>query len=166
MKTLLNFTLIAGLLIICIKDAQAQSAESKPDQVELMKQFIGSWKSEWTKDSTVFWDAKTYGTGFESSFKLVTQGKTIVEGKQLWGYDKVVDKFIIAEMVKGGDIQLYAEWFVSKSRYVMSYYKDISNPEMASWKIEGEFKSPDMFVETIIVNNKSTKTNTYKREKW
>jgi len=31
--------------------------------------------------------------------------------------------------------------------------------------MEGEFKSPDMFVETTIVNNKPVKTDTFTRVK-
>jgi hypothetical protein len=135
------------------------------NQVELMKQMIGSWKGDVAKDTTLFWDVKSYGTGLECYYKYVNRGKIVSEGKQLWGYDKRVDKNIGTQMTKGEDIVLWVVWFISKNKYEMLSYSDISNPEKASWKMEGEFKSPDMFVETYIVNNKPVKTDTFSRIK-
>ena len=135
------------------------------NQVELMKQMIGSWKGDVAKDTTLFWDVKSYGTGLECYYKYVNRGKIVSEGKQLWGYDKRVDKNIGTQMTKGEDIVLWAVWFISKNKYEMLSYSDIPNPEKASWKMEGEFKSPDMFVETTIVNNKPVKTDTFTRVK-
>jgi hypothetical protein len=44
-------------------------------------------------------------------------------------------------------------------------YSDISNPDGASFKWEGEIKSPDLFVETTMKNNQPIKTDTYTRIK-
>jgi hypothetical protein len=44
-------------------------------------------------------------------------------------------------------------------------YSDISNPEKATIKFEGEFKSTDAFEESYIVNNKPIVTDTYTRVK-
>jgi hypothetical protein len=60
---------------------------------------------------------------------------------------------------------MYASWFLSKNKYIYLPYSDISNPETASFKIEGEIKSPDIVVETMIVNNKPVRTDTYTRVK-
>jgi len=135
------------------------------NQVELMKQCVGSWKCDIAKDTTAFWDAKSYGTGIEDNYRLVTKGRIVLEGKGLYGLDKSIDKFIDAGLVKGKDIGIYAFGFKSNSKYESIPYSDISNPEKASWKIEGEFKSPDMIVETTIVNNKPIKTSTWTRVK-
>jgi len=135
------------------------------NQIELHKQFIGYWKSEVAKDTTCFWDVKSYGTGFESYFKYVAIGKIVMEGKLLWGYDKNLDKFNMSEMIKGMDNMFYSSWFISKNKCAMFSLNDISNPDMASTKWEVEFKSPDTFVQTTIVNNKSVKVDTFKRIK-
>ena len=165
MKTFCLTATIAVFLLICSNGLQAQTTQTKLNQGELMKQFIGSWKSEFDKDTTEFWDAKSYGTGLECNFKYITKEKMVLEGKQLWGYDKKVDKFILSSMVRGMDIGINGVWFTSKNKYVVIPFSDISNPEKASSKWEGEFKSPDMFLETTIVNNKSVRTNTYTRVK-
>ena len=62
-------------------------------------------------------------------------------------------------------MKVYAQWFTSNYQGEAIPYNNISNPEMASFKGEAEFKSPDMYVITIIVNNKPVKTDTYTRIK-
>jgi hypothetical protein len=148
------------------QNAKNTETSKELNQVELMKQMIGSWQGDIAKDTTFFAECKSYGTtGLEWTYKNVTKGKIVKEGKQFWGYDKKVDKLIFSSMDKGGDIGMYASWFLSKNKYIYLPYSDISNPETASFKIEGEIKSPDIVVETMIVNNKPVRTDTYTRVK-
>jgi hypothetical protein len=135
------------------------------NQVELMKQMVGTWKLESVKDTTIYFDFKPYGTGLEGTLKWMNKGKIVTEAKQLWGYDSKIDKFTISMIVKGTDMEIIAFWFTSKSKFIVMPYSDISNPETASWKYEGEFKSPDVYIETLIVNKKAVKTDTYNRAK-
>ena len=165
MKIFCSTITIAVFLLICTNRMLAQSSQTKLNQVELMKQFVGSWKVEETKDTTFFWDAKSYGTGLEGNYKTVTLGKTVTEGKFLQGYDKKTDKSIYVELSSGmhQDVDINATWFITKTKYKYIPLNDVSNYEKASYKIEGEFKSPDMFVETTIKNSKTTKIETYTR---
>jgi hypothetical protein len=64
-------------------------------------------------------------------------------------------------MIKGFDIEIWALWFISDKNFELMPSSDISNPEKAIMKVKGEFKSPDVYVETIIVNNEPVKTYTY-----
>jgi hypothetical protein len=155
----------AIFLLICFNGLQAQTAQSKLNQVELMKQFIGSWECSIGKDTTALWDFKTYGTGLECYVRYVTRGKTFREVKSLYGYDKRVDKFIAASMVKGMDLEIFAVWFLSNRNYEIIYYSDISNPEKASVKNEGKIDSPDKLIVTKIVNNKPVSNLAYTRVK-
>ncbi len=149
------------------KIVKASETPKELNQVELMKQFVGSWKVKRSKDTTFFWDAKSYGAGLEGYYKTVSNGKTVTEGKFLQGYDKSADKSIFVELPAGKDynIDINATWFISDTKYKYVPLSDISNFEKASYKIEGEFKSPDMFVETTIKNNKTTLIETYTRIK-
>jgi hypothetical protein len=148
------------------QNAKNSETSKELNQVELMKQMIGSWQGDIAKDTTYFAECKSYGTtGLEWSYKTVTKGKIIMEGKQFWGYDRKADKLIFSSMEKGGDIGMYASWFLSKNKYLYLPYSDISNPETASFKIEGEIKSPDIVLETTVVNNKPVITYTYTRVK-
>ena len=135
------------------------------NQVELRKHMVGTWKLESAKDTTIYFDFKPYGTGLEGTLKWMNKGKMVTEAKQLWGYDSKIDKFTISMIVKGTDMEIIAFWFASKSKFIVIPYSDISNPEAALWKYEGEFKSPDVYIETLIVNKKAVKTDTYNRAK-
>lgn len=135
------------------------------NQIELSKQFIGSWKYDYSKDTTGFIDMKSYGAGIEGYFKNITKGKVIMEGKQLWGYDNKTDKIIQSHLVKGRDIKFYVYYFISENKFETIRYSDITNPEKASWKAIGEFKTPDHYEMTIIENNKPVKTRNFTRVK-
>ena len=165
MKTFYLTMIIAVFLVLSTNGIQAQSTQPKLNQVELMKQFIGNWKCDIAKDTIAFWDARSYGTGFECNYKYVTKGKSVIEGKGLYGYDKNIDKCINTSMSKGQDIAVYAFWFTSKDKYVEFLYSNMLNPEKATFKVEGEFKSSDMVVETTIINNNPVKTDSWTRVK-
>jgi len=135
------------------------------NQVELMKQWIGTWKCNVSKDTTAVWAETSYGTGLEGIYKFSTKGKTYMEGKEFAGYDKRIDKYIAAQMFKGKDIEIYALWFILKNKCILLPFSDISNPEAASFRTESTFVSPDTEIDTIFINNKPVKTETWTREK-
>jgi hypothetical protein len=135
------------------------------NQVELMKQFLGSWKCNVSKDTTAFWNTKSYGTGLENRYNYVKDGKIVDEGKQLWGYDKTLDKFLATTLPKETDIYVDVYWFISKNKCKIFTLYDIENPEKAPVRWEIEFKSPEMFIETYISNNEPFKIRTFTRMK-
>lgn len=160
-----KWKIIYGVESYIAQNVKNTETSKEIDQVELHKQIIGYWKSEVAKDTTCLWDVKSYGTGFECYFKFVTGGKVVMDGKQLWGYDKNLDKYTMAEMIKGMDNQIFASWFVSKNKCEMLSLKDISNPDQAPLKWELDFKSPDTFMQTTIAVNKPNRTDTWTRVK-
>ena len=164
MKALYLISTFTIFLVFCSCGIQAQPTETKPDQVELLKQFIGSWKQE-GNDTILFLDQKEYGTGQDVYMKWVANGKTINDGRQLCGYNKGLDKIVIAAMARGTDLNIYVMWFISDNKYLGIPFSDISNPEYASVKIEGEIISPDRYIETVIINNKPVRTDIYIRVK-
>ena len=165
MKTCYLTTMLAVSLFFLLNGVQAQTNQTNLNQTELMKHLIGSWKADLGKDTTLYWDAKPFGTGLECYYKSVTKEKILMEGKQLFGYDKKIDKYVAANLVKGMDIEVWALWFISNNKYVITNYSDISNPDKSSFKVDGEFKSPNVYAETFIINGKPVMTYTYTRIK-
>ena len=165
MKKLCLTTACVVFLLLCVNGVQAQTTETKLNQIELMKKFIGSWKCEVAKDTINYSDAKSYGTGLYGEFKYVAKDKVFLEGKQLYGYDRSMDKFILSVLNKGMDIRLAAMWFTSENQCVVYYLKDISNLEKASFKVEIEFKTPDLMSYKTIINNNLTRTDIFVRVK-
>ena len=165
MKTFCLTTITVVILLLFTNGLLAQNAQTKLNQVELMKQLIGSWKVDMGKDTVLFWDAKSFGTGLECYYKTVSKGKTLMEAKQLFGYDKKIDKYVAVNLVKGMDTEIWALWFISNIKYEITYYSDISSPDKSSFKVDGEFKSPNVYAETFIINGKPVMTYTYTRIK-
>lgn len=67
-----------------------QTTQTKLDQKESMKLQIGTSRCVCNRDSTVFWEGKPYQTGLDSCSQVVVKGKTVKEGRELWGNDKSI----------------------------------------------------------------------------
>ena len=78
MKPILSVTLLIVYLLLCSNGIQAQTTDSKLDQVELMKQFIGSWQTEMGKDTIFIMVGKTFGKGLEFYWKTETIGSIYI----------------------------------------------------------------------------------------
>jgi hypothetical protein len=133
------------------------------NQVELVKQILGTWKAEIAKDTFYTVKYQWLGTGMEGAIKIITKGKTVQQGKAIIGYDKKIDKIIETDLMEGSDIMLYALWFTSKNTCTEIPYEYISNPEKAPVTWQYEIKSPDVFVWNYIENGKTTTTYTFQR---
>jgi hypothetical protein len=164
MKKYCLTAMITVFLLLCTNGIQAQTSQTKLNQVELSKQLTGNWKWDVAKDTTAYYEGKSYGTGIGGNFKYVTKGKTIFEGQRFYGYDERINKYI-GVSIEEQDITIYAMWFTSNNKFIVINYDDISNPEKATWKVEGEIKSPDMFIQTIVKDGKPVLTETMIRIK-
>jgi hypothetical protein len=154
--------LITGLLLLDINCIQAQSTETKLDQVELMKQFVGNWKCELGKDTILTGNNISFGTGLVCNSQIIANGKILNSVKQLYGYDKKIDKFIIAELIESSPvIEICTFWFTSKNTGELI----ITNPENVKLKYKFEFKTPDLIVQTALNDKNVIKEVTLTREK-
>lgn len=131
------------------------------NQVELMKNFKGTWKSDTGKDTTFIWEAKPYGEGLDVFVKTETKGKTVSEGKAVMAYDKNSDKFIQTRIMSGKGSIIAAMWFTSKNTCEVVLYNDMANPENAPMKAIFEFISPTKFTQTDKVPNKPDDVSTF-----
>jgi hypothetical protein len=164
MKTFVSTTLIV-LLLIGANVAQAQTPQAKLNQVELEKQFIGTWKSEIAKDTIMYAEFTQFGL-MKGNIKVVTKDKILDSGEELFGYDKESDKSIQVTVWKSStDIEINAWQFVSKNIKVGVPLKDISNRPNATLKFKIEFKSSDLWVMTTLQNNQVVGTVTMTRVK-
>jgi predicted alpha/beta superfamily hydrolase len=141
---------------------QPQSLPAQLDQVELMKQFIGTWKCDLGKDTILISENLPYGNGIVSNSHTKTKGKIINSVKQLYGYDEISDKFIIAELIESSPhIEICNSWFTSNTTGELV----IVNPENARLKFKFEFKTPDTIVQSALTGNIVVKEITLKRVK-
>jgi len=162
-----KFLTISGIILYLYSFfyAQSQNPHTNLNQARLMKQLEGSWNCEIGTDTSAFWDMEPYGSGYVAGLKYITHGEIVKEGKGLYGYDKKIDKIVEAGITKGKDIGVYVMWFIADSKFVLIPYSDLENPEKASFKMEGEFKFPDILIETTMIENKTVKTKTWTKSK-
>jgi hypothetical protein len=168
MKKLISITMFVTFLLFCTIGIQAQTPQPQLNQAELMKQWIGSWKCEVSKDTTNIAEVKSFGSagGYTTNWTSFVNGKIIIERFSIWGYDKKTDKYIIAELSKNtGAIVLSARWFTTNNSMITMPFEFISNPDNTPRKQVAEIKSPDLFTTTTFQNNKQGRTSTYTREK-
>jgi hypothetical protein len=154
MKTFCQIILIGILLIVCSNGIKAQTKQTKLNQAELMKQFIGTWKCELGKDTFLISENTPFGTGMISNSQVGTKGVNLDSIIQLYGYDKKADKFIVAEQIKSSPvIEICSVWFTSYNAGEII----ITNPENSPFKFKFEFRTPDSIVQTAIRDNKVVK---------
>jgi hypothetical protein len=135
-------------------------------QVEFMKQFLGTWKAEYGKDTILIYNARPFGNGSVRDWTLSTKGKIITSAKVLYGYDSKSDKQIQVTLYESSpEIELWAWWATSKNTSEGVPLKDITNPDYAVSKMKTESKSSDSFIMTNLVNNKVVGTYTWTRIK-
>ena len=151
MKTFSANLLIVLYLLINTNSMQAQTTHTKLNQVELMKQFIGTWKCEFGEGTIFTSENRPFGNGMICISQIVTKGKIVDSVTQLFGYDNKTDKFIIAELKTSSPvIELCSTWFSSKNSGEIV----VTNPDNAPYSFKFEFKTPDMIIQTAIADGK------------
>lgn len=154
MKTFYTAILIAGFILISTFQLQAQTIGNELNQVELMKKFVGHWKCELGKDTVLTNENIAFGTGLACNSQVIANGKILDSAKQLYGYDKKTDTFIIAElMASAPTIEICSTWFTSATTGELV----VTNPDNTPFRFEFEFKTPDLIVQSAIQNGKVIK---------
>jgi hypothetical protein len=157
MNTIFRSFLVAVSQLIIIAGIQAQDVHSKLNQIELMKQFIGTWKCELGRDTFLITETKPFGTGMISKSQILTKDNVLDSIIQVFGFDKKADKFIMAELIKSSQaIEICSTWFTSdKAGEIL-----IINPDNAPLKFKFEFKSPTKLVQTATYGDQIVKVVT------
>lgn len=75
MKKIYLTITIAVFLLICLNGLQAQTTKSTLNQVELMKQFLGTWQATVGKDTVEVWESQLYGNAVITDVYQIIMGK-------------------------------------------------------------------------------------------
>jgi len=158
-------TMIIAFILCCSIGITAQTTQTNLNQVELMKQFIGTWKTKMGKDTSFIMTGKTFGKGLEFHWKTETKGKIISEGMSIMGFDKINNRIIEPQIWDNSpNIILWSGLFTSSIKYEAILLKDISDSEKAMVKWDYEFKSAIILECTYTVKNKTVAAYTLKKE--
>jgi hypothetical protein len=163
MKTMIIKTLLVASVLLCYGSLHAQNSSTKPDQLKLIKQFVGQWKASIGQDTALTAEFAAIGNGLEGRSTMKSGSETLNEVRQMFGYDPKTDTFIEAELSSVSDIELWACWFSSDNLFVGVPIADLSDPSKAIFRVEVRIQSPDCFVQTIFKNDKIMAEKTMKK---
>lgn len=114
MKKLFFTAAFAVILLICSIGLQAQTTQTKLDQLELMKQFVGTWRAYAGKDTVQIWTCRPYGKTFIIEVIDVINGKGIPLYFNNVGYDTRDDKIKGYILWPNGHYETYIAAFSSE----------------------------------------------------
>jgi len=156
MKTFCFTAMIAVFLLFCSYGIQAQTTQTKLNQMELMKQWVGTWNCNIGIDTIFICECKPFNKGFELYLKNEVNGKVVIDWKTLVGYDKKNDKLIEALIFGDNpELSLFSMWFSSTNKCEEIFLEDSASPDKAINKWTFEFKTPDLLIWNELVNNKT-----------
>jgi hypothetical protein len=137
--------LLSFLLLSCLfTNLFSQSAKEEPDQLELMKQFIGKWAAEAGKDSTWIWEISPSNKGYVHAFDLKVKGKTVETMPGIIGFADEYRNSNFLILYPGGFISRDIGGFVSDDKYVAErFYPQDEKTSLGTW--ECTFLTPDKF---------------------
>jgi hypothetical protein len=131
-----------------------------------MKQYLGIWKGELAKDTVLIMNFTSYGKAIEHNYKIVTKGKILYSGKEIYGYSQKYDKIILAAIKDNSSrISLDVCWASSKDTANIVDYQYIADPGKSTFKIQWILVPPDSARRIVYQNNKITKISTFFHEK-
>ena len=138
--------LAAVFILICSNGMQAQTTQTKFNQVELMKQFIGTWQSNVGKDSIDVREWKNYGKAFMMVTYQLVKGQKGSEGICNIGIDSEEDNF------KGFKIGIdghYVDWIGSFTSEKTFTIKGTKNFDLGPYgKYTFTFEDPNNYTTT------------------
>ena len=127
-----------------------------------MKKFVGRWTCELGNDTVLIGENVAFGTGLVCNSQITVNGKILSSVKQLYGYDKKIDKYIVAELIEASPvIEICTSWFTSPTTGELV----VTNPDNAPFRFKFEFKTDDLIVQTAIQNDQVVKEITLIRIK-
>jgi len=141
MKKICLTITIAAFLLILTNGIQAQTTQTKLDQVELMKQIIGKWQADVGKDTIEVWECQQYGKAFiVNVYQGIKGHKTPMYINNI-GFDSKENKFKGYVLWSDGYYSTWIGSFNTEKKYVVDMVHNF-NPETAYAKFESETINP------------------------
>jgi hypothetical protein len=157
MKTFCKTAMIVVCLLLFINDTEAQATQAKLNQIQLLKQFLGTWKTEYSNGNIMISDFTPFGSSMVCNNKIIHADTLIDSSKSLWGLDKNTDKIIFAQVDSSYDyIMIDTCWFTSNNTLVSSKHVSPDSGDTLGWRYE--FKATDLLLFSTINNTRNIVT--------
>ena len=149
MKKISRF-FIPGLIAICFSlGVNAQSSQQNLNQVELMKQFIGTWKTETGVDSIALWEVIPSDKGYLTNIYWQSKGVTYSTTKGIIGFtwkNNLPDQIVnLVVLWSGGGISYDMGRFDSDKKISFERFNAVHSHILAQWEMN--FQTKDKITE-------------------
>ncbi|WP_321517159.1 hypothetical protein [uncultured Bacteroides sp.] len=166
MKKLFLIAMVFASMMLSTSELHAQTAQSDLNQIELHKQHLGTWKSEYN-DTTEVYVYTPYGkSGMQASFKKTYKGKILFQCHQLWGYDKHSNRMMVMQFEKTSpNATIFLSNFPSKNvnEIIPVIISDTEHIKKGVEEWKEVFTSHDVFLQNHMVYNKTIRVRTFMR---
>jgi hypothetical protein len=160
--------IVLGLLAFTNDNFNARLKESSLqtnlNQTELFKKFIGTWEMVLNKDTVFTFVAKSINNGVDLYLKEESNGTIMIEQKGIMEYDSNGDRFIQKNPLDNNQQYPIAMWFSSDSLCEAGMVSIISDPARVPVERKWEFKSPDLLILSVKVDDKFLQALVLKRK--
>ncbi len=126
---------------------QAQTTQTKLNQVELMKQFLGTWQANAGKDTVEVWEFKLYGEAYLINVYQVIKGQKAPQYINNMGFDSKEDKFKGYFLWVSGDYGTWIGSFTTEKQFLGDFVQDFK-PETANLKFKSMSVNPNEWIFT------------------
>ena len=145
MKKIILPMLALSLISLCFAiNLNAQSSEKDLDQVELMKQFTGTWTGEWREDTTILWEFIPSGKGYEHIIHWQAMGETYQTNNGIIGFTWEYKTVNMYTLWQNGMLSRDMGKFVSDKKITWERFDANHKNVLAS--MEMVFLTPDKFM--------------------
>ena len=100
MKKSISFFLSLSLFLSISLNLSAQSSEKNLDQVELVKQFLGTWVAEVGEDSVMHMKGVQLGEGLYFQGEWKTAGETYYAAHAVVGFTKDKETIVLSKLLR------------------------------------------------------------------
>ena len=150
MKKSINICLCLALAFSLSLNISAQSTEKELDQVELVKQWIGTWVAQVGEDSVLHTKVVPLGEGLYLHGEWKTAGKTYYTGHAVFGFTRDKETIILSGVWESGITIQEIGRFVTEDKLAMERFfpdkpnhavglgvYDFSQPDKIIWRWQG-----------------------------
>jgi len=160
MKKLCLSTAIAVFLLIFFNGVQAQTPQTKLDQLKLMQDGIGTWQHVISKDSVEISENQQFGNAFVENVFLVVNGKKSFRFGISTVFSPKEGKFKSFWFRPNGSYSTLIGLWTTEKKFSSDYVQNF-NPEKVLSKVEQVFETPKNMTATFF-NLDGVKRGEYK----
>lgn len=140
-RTFLTTVIVLFTFIFSINRIQAQTTQRPVNQLEQMKQFLGTWRADAGKDTVEVWECQQYGKAFIINVSQVIKGQKKPLYINNLSFDPNDSKLKGYVLWPTGNSITWIGLFSSDNRF-SGDYMNYFNPATTSWKSEIVFDNP------------------------